>query len=100
MIRIIGGKRYDTDTAAEIHSCTFTGPDNSQVTETLHCSPNDQLFIARHTVVFSAFGPEEIVDAGDWRLLERCGAELLEWLERADAPESAYIESRVEIEEG
>ena len=39
MIRIIGGKRYDTDTATEIHSFISLGVGYDTVTETLHLSP-------------------------------------------------------------
>lgn len=99
MIRIIGGKRYDTDTATEIHSFISLGVGYDTVTETLYLSPNKQLFIARYTED-GGFETDEIVDAGNWRLFESHEREPLEWLERADAPESAYIAIGVEIEEG
>ena len=49
MKRIMGGKRYDTETSTKIHSGSGTTTDGFgeevSVDETLYLSPNGQLFI-------------------------------------------------------
>ena len=108
MYRIIGGRRYDTDTATEIHSfsylCEREGYVTYRITEALYCTPNDRLFVARHSAT-PRIGPdglpvEEQEDLGDWQLPERGTGALFEWLEKANASEAAYVAAGFNIEEG
>ena len=99
MRKIIQGKRYDTNTARSLHSYRVQDGD----TETLYISPNGQLFVVRWSSYINleddSLGEENLVDI-DWTLLETGGQEVMDWLEKGDAPESAYEDAGFIIEEG
>lgn len=88
MNAIIGGKRYDTETATEIIS-RETVSEYMAAKESLYLSPNEQLFIASYAIT----GEEDHI-----RLVNERSA--MEWLENGNAPQSAYEAAGIEIEEG
>ena len=104
MEHVLKLKRYDTDTAAELHSFTFQGVSGYvPVTEALYRSPNEQLFIARYHRTHTVQDGELVelwTDLGCWRLHPIGDPELLEWLEKTEAPELAYEAAGFDIEEG
>ena len=62
----------------------------AECTEILYLSPNDQPFLVR----------QDILGEDLWLGLLHEEADTWEWLERADAPDSAYAALGLRLEEG
>ena len=77
---IIGGKRYDTETAKKVFSVL-----NVSFEESLYLSPNNQLFIFHeHNSSIELWNEQKA----------------LQWLEQHNAPESAYEAMGFEVNQG
>ena len=90
MKRIINQKRYDTETAKELHRNIAQEDGYVDWIEILYLSPNNQPFIACQT---SDDKDISIRLLNGWQ-------ERRAWLGKMDAPESAYEALGLEIEEG
>ena len=88
MKKIIGGKRYDSQTATEVHYTElWDESEEEDFQETMYRSPNGQLFIVR-----SNMSDQDI----DLWLLNRY--EATAWLEKCKAPEESYEAAEIEVE--
>ena len=100
MIRIVDGKRYDTETATELHSVVRDWDGYFPLKEALFRTPHGRLFIAKwftHDTDPVAVGWH---DAGDWLFPEENSRTLKEWLERTNAPGEVYLATGFEVAEG
>ena len=91
MKKVIGGRLYDTETATAIFSSITRDSMGYEVLESLYRTPNDRFFVRSQD---KPNGERE----DRWWVLDQGG--VLEWLEGHNAPESAFLDTGIEIEKG
>ena len=96
MQKVINRKVYDTETANEIHSGVVSNEQGySDTLQGLYESPNGQLFVAEW--LLDEYGDKASDHA--LRLIDD-DDDLADWLDKANAPVSAYKATGIEIAEG
>ena len=93
---IRGGKRYNTATSKELHRAVVRRDGYLDCDEILYISPKDQPFIVRQYTVDDSLIEKQHSEM--WLLDTE--ADQWAWLEKTDAPESAYQALGLAIEEG